>query len=195
MIKINLLPFRAARKRENVKRQITISVLLVSAILLAMLYVYIQLASTLSNLKTEEKKIKTELATYKKTINRINFLEKRIKSLKTKLAVIKNLQKGKTGPVHLLDEVAMAVPRNKLWLTSLNESKGSLTLTGTAKDNDTVALFMTNLEKSAYIKSVDLQSAKLKPMPAHKLKASNFVLKCRTYAFKTKKPRAKKGRR
>jgi len=195
MIKINLLPFRAARKRENVKRQITISILLVSVTLLAMLYYFIQLAGTLSNLQEEERKIKTELATFKKTIDRMNYLEKRIKNVKTKLAVIKNLQKGKTGPVHLLDEVAMAVPRNKLWLTSFNESKGSLTLTGTAKNNDTVALFMTNLEKSAYIRSVDLKSAKLKTMPAHKLKASNFVLKCRTYAFKTKKPRVKKGRR
>jgi type IV pilus assembly protein PilN len=192
MIRINLLPFRAARKRENIKRQTTIFGLTLAFTLVVLLYLTIQLSNKLSGLKEEEGGIKAELKTYEKTIARINTLEKRIKEVKDKLEVIHELERNKTGPVHLLDEIAMAVPRNNLWVSSMDESKGFLTLRGTARNNETVALFMTNLEKSSYIKTVDLQSASLKAMPAHNLKASEFVLKCKTYAFKEKEKKKKK---
>ena len=100
--------------------------------------------------------------------------------------------------MHLLDEIAQAVPKEKLWLSSMKETKGSLTLAGTAMDNETVALFMTNLEKSDYISGVDLQSAKLREIKDYKLNVSDFTLECKTYAYKEKEkekappPRAKK---
>ena len=74
--------------------------------------------SRLSDLKAEEKKIDKELAGYKKELDEIKKLEKKIKEVKTKLTVIKTLEKGKTGPVMLLSDVADAVPRDKLWLSS-----------------------------------------------------------------------------
>ena len=195
MIRINLLPFRAARKRENIKRQTTIFGLSLAFVVLVLIYLTIQYSSKLSGLKEEEGDIRAELKTYEKTIARINSLEKRIKEVKAKLEIIHELEKNKTGPVHLLDEISMAVPKNNLWLSSMVESKGILTLRGTARNNETVALFMTNLEKSAYIKTVDLSSASLKAMPAHKLKASEFVLKCKTYAFKEKEKKKKKDKK
>ena len=186
MIKINLLPFRAARKKENIKRQITIYGLTVLLLLTAVGYMFLQLSSTLSNLKTEEKRLKTELAGYQKTIQKINQLEKKIKEIKAKLKVIEALESNKTGPVHLLDEITVAVPKDKLWLSSFKESNGSLTLTGTAMDNETVALFMVNLKKSEYISTVDLESTRLRALPQYKLRVSDFVLNCKTYAFENK---------
>ena len=187
MIKINLFPFRAARKRENIRRQIGYYVASV-LILLAFMVIYFQkLNGDLNGLQSQEKNLQTELATYQETIKRINELDKRTQEIRAKLVVIKELEVKKTGPVHLIDEIAMAVPKDKLWLNSLNESKGSLTLTGTAMDNETVALFMTNLEKSEYVSSVDLQSAKLRSLSEFNLNVSDFVLNCKTYAFKPKK--------
>ncbi|MBW1911634.1 MAG: PilN domain-containing protein [Deltaproteobacteria bacterium] len=186
MIRINLLPFRAARKKENIKRQITIYGLTVLLILTAVGYMFLQLSSTLSNLKTEERKLKTELAAYQKTIQKINQLEKKIKEIKAKLGVIKTLESNKAGPVHLLDEITIAIPKDKLWLSSFKESKGSLTLTGTAMDNETVALFMVNLKKSEYISTVNLESTRLRALPQYKLRVSDFILNCKTYAFKNK---------
>lgn len=196
MIRINLLPFRAARKKENVKRQITFFVLVVFLLLAGMAYYFFQLNSRLAGLKEEEGRLRAELATFQETIKRINELEKKIKEIKTKLEVIKTLEKNKTGPVLLLDEIAMAVPKDKLWLNSFTESKGVLTLTGTAMDNETVALFMTNLEKSEHIVGVDLENAKLRNLPDYKLRVSDFVLSCRTYAFeqKSKAQAPKRGR-
>lgn len=193
MIRINLLPFRAARKKENIKRQISIYVLTTVLLLVGVGYTFLDLNSELTKLKDDEKKIKAELATYEKTVKQINQLEKKIKEIKAKLTVIKRLEKGKTGPVHLLDEVAKAVPKEKLWLNSFRESGGNLQLSGTAMDNETVALFMTNLGKSEYITSVDLQNARLRNVKDQKLRVSDFVLTCKTYAHKEKPKPTKKG--
>jgi type IV pilus assembly protein PilN len=194
MIRINLLPFRAARKKENIRRQLMVYGLSVVLLLAVMGWIFIYLTGTLSGLKKDEQNKQKELKTYEATIKKIADLEKKIKEIKAKLAVIQELEKNKTGPVHLLDEIAMAVPKEKLWLSSMKETRGSLTLTGTAMDNETVALFMTNLEKSDYVSGVDLQSAKLRTIPDYKLNVADFVLECKTYAFKEKAapPAAKK---
>ena len=182
MIKINLLPFRAARKRENIKRQISIYTLIVILTLLLIGYKFIQLNGEISKLETEEERTKAELATYKKELDEIKILEKKINEIKTKLDVIKTLEKGKTGPVLLLSDISEAVPKDKLWLTSLTEKSGSLTLTGTAMDNETVALFMNNLENTERITSVDLDRSTLRDIQEYNLKVCDFILKCTTYA-------------
>ena len=194
MIRINLLPFRAARKKENIRRQLMVYGLSVVLLLSIMGYTFFYLTSTLNGLKEDEKRIQDELKTYEQTIKRIAELEKKIKEIRAKLEVIQELERNKTGPVHLLDELALAVPKEKLWLSGMKETKGSLTLTGTAMDNETVALFMTNLENSDYISGVELQSAKLREIKEYKLNVSDFVLDCKTYAFKEKAapPAAKK---
>jgi type IV pilus assembly protein PilN len=196
MIRINLLPFRAARKKENIRRQLSIFALTVVVTLVILAWFFMKVSTTLSNLKKEEQDTKVELAGYKKTIERINSLEKKIAEIRKKLEVIKDLEKKKTGPVLLLDQIAMAVPKERLWLTSLVEKKGKLTLNGTAMDNETVAVFMTNLEKSELITAVDLKRTRLRNLPKYKLNVSDFSLECTTYAFKEKKKATgKKGRR
>ena len=186
MIRINLLPFRAARKKENIRRQISIYMLSLLFLFALMGYFFLQLTANLNGLKTKQSELNAELKKYEEVLKRIADLEKKLKELKSKLAVIKELERNKTGPVHLLDEIAKAVPKEKLWLSKFSETKGTLVLNGTAMDNETVALFMTNLEKSEYITSVDLQSTKMRTLPEYKLSVSDFVLECKTYAFKEK---------
>jgi Tfp pilus assembly protein PilN len=80
----------------------------------------------------------------------------------------------------------MAVPKEKLWISNLAESAGVLKLAGTAMDNETVALFMTNLERSEYIHSVELVSAKLQHLAQQRLNVADFTLECKTYAYQEK---------
>ncbi len=197
MIKINLLPFRAARRKENIRRQISIFMLSVILLLLVIGYLWWNNRSALSALKNEHIIKTAEFKVYEKTIKQIDRLKKKRKVIKNKLDIIKRLEKNKTGPVLLLEELSMAVPVNRLWLNSLSEKNGILTLNGTAMDNDTVALFMTNLENSEHIRSVDLKSAKLQFIKKQKLRGSQFILTCKTYSFKAKpkvKPK-RKGRK
>ena len=177
MIRINLLPFRAARKRENIKRQVTVYTLSVILLLVAMVYVFLQLDGRLSDVKAQETQLNQALAKHRKTIARINELKKKIKVIEQKLDVMQKLEAGKQGPVRLLDELAKAVPKDRLWLSAMAESEGSLTLTGSARNNETVAEFMTNLENSPIVLSVDLQSSQSTTVQGVSL--SNFSLKCR----------------
>jgi type IV pilus assembly protein PilN len=195
MIRINLLPFRAARKRENIKRQISIFALVLLLLFAGMGYQYYDLSSELSEVKAEQKRIKKELRSYDKILRKIKALNRKIKALKAKLRVIKRLEKGKSGPVLLLDQISNAVPKDKLWITSLNQKKKSLRLTGTAMDNSTVALFMDNLKRSKQISTVNLQSVKLRDIKKYKLRVSDFVLKCSLAAPKKKKSKKSKKKR
>ena len=196
MIKINLLPFRAARKKENIRRQISIYALIVIFILVVTGYYFLTLNREISRLEADKAQKKKELATYAQTTKKIKALRIKIKKIKGKLNVIQDLEKKKTGPVLLLDEIATAVPRDRVWLSSLSERAGILTLKGTARDNDTVALFMTNLEKKNHINSVDLNSAQLKELKSHQMNVTDFVITCKTYAYKEKaKPKPAKSKR
>ena len=190
MIRINLLPFRAARKQENVRRQVSIYFLSIVCLLTLMIYSYLNLSSELNRLKGEEKQLRSEMASYAKVTQEMARIRKRTKEIQDKFNVIKGLEKQRSGPVRLLEEIAISVPEDRLWLSAVVEKGGNLTLQGSAMDNDTVALFMTNLEKKKQITSVDLKTTKLQNFPKHKLNASNFVLACKT-VFHKDKPEAK----
>jgi len=194
MIRINLLPFREARKKENVRRQISIYVLSVGLLLCLMVIGFLRLNSTLNQVKAKKAEKVKELAKYKDTNKRLAEIKKKISEIRTKLEVIRGLDKNKLGPVHILDEVAMAVPRDKLWLRSLAESRGKLTLEGTAMDNEAVALFMNNLEVAQHIKSVDLKRTKLRVVKQYKLNLTDFSLECKTFEFKEKPKKVAKKR-
>jgi len=195
MIRINLLPFRAARKHENIRRQVSIYFLSVVCLLTLMIYFYFNLSSELTALKDEEKKLRSEMASYAKVTKELALIRKRTDEIKQRLDVMTGLEKQRSGPVKLLVDIATSVPRDRLWLSSIVEKGGALTLEGCAMDNDTVALFMTNLENKDQIKSVDLRTTKLQTFPKYKLNAASFVLACKT-AFHREKPGAKdkKGR-
>jgi type IV pilus assembly protein PilN len=198
MIRINLLPFRAARKRENIRRQISVYIGAVILTLLVIGFLSIQKISQASGLKNQEESLKKEIISYQKELDEIKALEKKIKEVNVKLGVIKELEKGKTGPVLLLADVANSVPKGKLWLTSYAESRGSLSLKGTAMDNETIAVFMSKLEETTQINTVDLESATQRDIAQYGIKVSDFSLKCTTIAkvaapaTAKAKPKAKK---
>lgn len=184
MIRINLLPFRAARRKENIRKQISIYFLSVVLLVALMGYFFLNLNNKLGILRSDRAEKNKELIIYAATNKKIIKLKKKIKGIRTKVEVIEKLERNKIIPVRLLDEISMAVPKNKLWLRSLDEKEGVLTLTGSAMDNDTVTLFMTNLKDSQYIVLVDLKSTKLRTVPGYKVNVTDFILICKTYSYK-----------
>jgi len=204
MIKVNLFPFRAARIKENIRRQVTIYILSVIFLLLASSYFYLDLNNKVKTLREEQDVKQKELDSFKDTNAKIAALKKTIAEVEVKLKTIKRLEKGKTGPVRLLDDIATSVPEDKLWLTTLKEQKGTLILSGTAMDNETVADFMDNetvadfmarLKNTRSIKSVELVRTRQKKIPGFDLSLKDFSLNSKTYAFEEKiLPKAGKKR-
>jgi type IV pilus assembly protein PilN len=186
MIKVNLFPFRAARIKENIRRQVTIYLLSVVFLILASSYFYIDLNNKVNTLRKDRDDKQKELDSFKDTNRKIAALKKTIANVEVKLKTIKRLEKGKTGPVKLLDDIAMSIPKDKLWLTTLKEQKGTLVLNGTAMDNETVADFMDRLKNTQSIRSVQLIRTKQKKISGFDLSLKDFSLNSKTYAFKEK---------
>jgi S1-C subfamily serine protease len=95
-----------------------------------------------------------------------------------KMDIIVKLEANRTGPVRFMDALTGLVISDKMWLTSLNESKGDMKLAGVATDNKTIADFMTNLEGSPYFSNVDLIASKQTKM-GEKQTFKKFTITCR----------------
>jgi len=188
MIKINLFPFRAIRAKENIRRQVTIYLLSAIFILLALSYYALDLNKKVKILRADQEAKQHKLATFQATIAKLKRLEDTIRDVELKLKTIQDLEKDKTGPVRLLDDIAMSVPRDKLWLISLKEKAGTLALEGTAMDNETVADFMNRLESKESMNSVELVKTQQKEIATLKLNLMNFTITCKTYAYKEPEP-------
>jgi type IV pilus assembly protein PilN len=176
MIRINLLPLRAERKKEDARRLISVYVLSVSLVLIGMVAWYLSGRQQVSRLEDELAKNKSEIAHYTELAKQIDQYKAQKAALDAKLGVITDLERSKTGPVHLLDELATRLPVQRLWLTSLEQRGSGMTLKGQALDNESIANFMRQLEASDYISNVDLQGVEQKENGGSKL--MEFSLAC-----------------
>ncbi|MBW2645850.1 MAG: PilN domain-containing protein [Deltaproteobacteria bacterium] len=179
MIKINLLPFRTARKKENIRRQVSIFLGLVVLVLSALLFVWDSMSRKIGTLNTDIKTVKAELATYEETIRKVKEYKKKLKTVNTKKGVIKKLELERSGPIRIMDAMTQCVVRNRMWLKSMEDKEGFLNIKGVSVDNATIARFMKNLDKSKYFGNVDLTSSKQVKIDK-KLKFKEFVVKCKT---------------
>lgn len=161
MVKINLLPVRAAAKRESLKIQAVIAVLMLVLLLIIIAFLHMSILGKIDDLNKEIKTTETELARLNKIKAKVDKFKADSKMLEKKLDVIKKLNLGRTDGVKLMDELSNVVPE-KLWLESLKSVKSGLAITGLSMDHDTIAQFMTNMEKSAYFKEIRLKSTNQK---------------------------------
>ncbi len=160
MIRINLLPVRAARQKENIRQQASIFILCIVFAVCAMVYLTISMNSTISDLNTKIGVVRTELTRYQAIEKKVNKIKAELRKLEEKMDVIARLEADRTGPVRFMDALTSLVVPNKMWLTSLNETMGQMKLSGVATDNKTVADFMTRVENSPCFETVNLISSK-----------------------------------
>jgi Tfp pilus assembly protein PilN len=185
MIKINLLPYWEAQKEEVIKRQIIfISVPLV-VFLLVIVILHVQMVSSIGKLEKEVQAAEGQLKILTKITGDLENVKKDKEIYKKKLAIIKKLESSRLDTVLFLDDLTMRVPEGYIWLTALDlrdaphsEPETTLSLKGIAKNNSAISDFMRNLERSQFIRSVDLISSKQTIISGIKLK--EFTLSCNT---------------
>ena len=183
MIRINLLPFRKAKRRENLRMQISIFILSVVLVVIVLAFLGIIKSGQLKDVKAKNASLNKELKSYAEILKKIDELKRNRKDLQGKLDVIRGLEAQKAGPVQLFDEICMAVPDGSLFLKSLSEKEsGQVTMAGVAIDYDTVAQFMTNLENTTKINTVTLGSTN--QTEQNKISVCNFTLSCTKQAGK-----------
>jgi len=147
MIRINLLPFRAARKKENIRKQVSVFFLCLLLVLVVLGWVHFYLGGKQTRLTTNVADTKKELALYKQKNAEIREIRKKLQDLEMRQKVIQDLEKKRFEPVHILDELADKIVAERMWLTRLDIRSNQMDLDGIALDNNTVADFMDNLEE------------------------------------------------
>ena len=170
MIRINLLPFRAARKKENIRRQVSIFVLSLAFLLIILFYYNWTLGSQIGGLNADIRETKSDLEKYEKINKEIAAIKQKLSNLKKKMAVMDTLEANRFEPTRLLDTMTQVVVPKRMWFTNLESKDGTVKIAGIALDNKTVADFMVRLEESGLFSDVDLKTLK-----QHKVgNSSNF---------------------
>jgi type IV pilus assembly protein PilN len=176
MIRINLLPFRAARKKENIRRQVSIFMLSLIMVLLGLFGFNHYLGSQIDDLNDEIKRANTELNKYNEINKEIAKIKKTLENLKKKMDVINTLELSRHAPVRLMETLTKTVIAKRMWFTRLEDQEKSVKIDGVALDNKTVADFMVRLQGCGLFKTVNLKTLKHKEFEGNNLK--EFKVSC-----------------
>ena len=195
MIRINLLPFRAARKKENIRRQISVFALTFIFFIIAAFAWNMRLGAKIHNLNDEVEDTKKEVAKYRKITRKIKKIKQQLRILRKKTQVINKLQRNRFDSVKLLDTMSDKVIAKRMWFTGFQNSGRKVQISGIALDNRTVADFMTRLEGTGMFGSVRLKKVQKQVVKKSSLKRFN-ILCMKKGPAKKKKPRGKnKGKK
>jgi len=156
MIKINLLPYRAQRKKDLLVQQIFIAVIPLLLSLAVVIFFWVSIRSDITSAENEIASLNQKIKQSKVKMKEIEAFKKKKETLTKKMDVIKTLQKGKSGPVHIVDELSVNLPGN-LWLTDVVQKGMTMEIKGKALDNISISNYMINLGKSPYFTAVDLK--------------------------------------
>jgi type IV pilus assembly protein PilN len=185
MIRINLLPFRAARKKENVRRQVSIFLLSLLLVTVAVIFFNFRLSNKINTLNTVIADTKAQVEKYNKINEEIDDIKRKLEVLNKKITVIETLEANRRDSITLLDAMTKLIMVDRMWFTLLRTKEDSVDVTGIALDNRTVADFMTRLEFSDYYANVNLKTIKQEAIAG-----KNINLKHYNITF-TKAPLAK----
>ncbi len=175
MIRINLLPTKAARKKETLVQQLIIAVVLIAVMIVACFLDLKQQKKELAILDSQIAKIKSEIRKLQSVIKEVESYKKDKQELERKINAIKDLQRRRSGPVKVMDELTTIIPR-KLWLSSFKETGKNVTIDGAATDGITISNFLQKLIDSKYFNGVHL--IKVTQGNQKGMKVLQFTIRC-----------------
>ena len=159
MIFINLLPVRAAKKREFGRQQLVLFVLLLVLAGIGNYFVYNRFESELRSLDKQIVDTRAEIAQLEKTIGEVKSIKEDKKALEDKLKILDTLKKGRTGPVKVLDELATIIPQ-KVWIVDFNEQSGAVSMNGAAASYEDLSNFSKKLKASTHFSNITIKTAR-----------------------------------
>ena len=177
MIRINLLPYRAARSKENIRKQI--SIFLLSFVLLIIVLVVFNgyLGSKKDRLAGNLENLKKEVAVYEEKARQVEEIKKKLDTLNKQIEIVNQLKEYRKKPPLLLAKMTEMVVPGRMQLTRLVSNDANLTLEGDALDNETIAVFMLRLERSDLFSDVVLESSK--QVNKYNVDMKQFNIKCK----------------
>ena len=176
MIRINLLPFRTERKKENVRRQVSLFLLSLVLVLVVLVYYNFSLSAKIGKLNNKISATKTDLQRYNEINKEIARIKNNLETLRKKMAVIEKLESDRHAPVRLMDTLTQVLMAKRMWFTKLDVKETTVDIEGIALDNKTVADFMVRLQNSGLFSNVNLNTLKREAVQKTNLKS--FEITC-----------------
>ncbi len=152
MSRINLLPWRAERRKQRQKEfGIMLGLAALAGVVLWFL-VNMYYNGQISGQETRNAFLTQQIADVDKQIAEIDELDRQKARLLARKGVIEELQGNRSQMVHLFDSLVRTIPDGVL-LTSLKQEGQTLTLEGRSQSNARVSTYMRNLEGSGWMTS------------------------------------------
>jgi len=155
MIRINLIPYRLARRKQQIIWHVSsfFAVIVVAGLL--SLGAHTVASIQLSDLKAESILIQQQNEILKKKIGKIKNLDSLRADVERKLELVDRLQAGRFRSLKTLNAIARIIPEN-VWLDMIADHDGNIELSGLGESNRAVASFMRRLDQSAIFSDVRL---------------------------------------
>ena len=155
MTRLNLLPWRQLRRKEQDRQLLSIGIGAAILMLLILFYVYLNVNSRIDQQNKRNQYLTTQINMLDAQIRDIRQLKKERQALIARMRVIQQLQADRTQIVHVFDSLARRLPQG-IYLTKLVQNGTKITISGVAQSNERVSEFMRNLDASNWFGKPDL---------------------------------------
>ncbi|MGA7144159.1 MAG: PilN domain-containing protein [Desulfobacterales bacterium] len=211
MIRINLLPYREERKKENILRQINVFLFAFFVVFAILIVINVRLSHKVTALNTKIKNTKTLLAQAETKSKKVDQIKQALEKLNQKTEVIRNIEKNRRASVLLLENMSKMVaektsgspsgasassenkPVKRLWFTNFEAKGDNIRIHGIALDNKTIADFMSRLENSKLYQDVNLKN--IKQQIVNNLNLKNFDIGCKRVPLNKSKDKNDAGKK
>ncbi len=179
MARINLLPWRAERRKQRQREFYAMLGLAAVAGVLLSLLLYFYYDGQVSGQNERNAYLEAEIAKVKEQNKEIDRLDSQKKRLLARKQVIEELQGKRSQMVHLFDALVRTIPDGVV-LTALKQEGETLTLEGRTQSNARVSTYMRNLEGSGWMSNPELTVIEAK---AQETSGSAVDIKSLPYVF------------
>jgi type IV pilus assembly protein PilN len=173
MIRINLLPWREARRKAHNLQFFILMGMVAGLAASIVLLVHGYYAARISTQTERNRFLKDENAKLDKEIEEIKKLKEEIQALLSRKQVIETLQADRAQTVRLLEQLVRQTP-DGVYLKPIKQTGYKVNLTGYAQSNARVSTLMRNLEASPYLENPGLVEIKVANVNSKRL--SEFVM-------------------
>lgn len=155
MIRINLLPHRAEKRKARQIQLIAFSVISLVLGALVVGFVHVAINSRISYQERRNLYLKQETEVLDKQIAEIKKLREQTESLLARKTVVEELQTTRSDVVHLMDQMLRILP-DGVYLKSLKQTGNKVNISGYAQSNARVSTLMRAIDNSPWIEKPSL---------------------------------------
>jgi type IV pilus assembly protein PilN len=161
MPRINLLPWRAAERKQRQQQFGLWTVLSIGAAALVTVLAYLAMQGAIESQREKNALLKREIDALDKQITEILGLEAQRSRMQARMEIIEKLQRSRPEVVHLFDQLVRTLP-DGVYLTSVKQTEKRLELKGVAQSSTRVSALMRNIDGSEWMDNPELEVVETK---------------------------------